>query len=148
MNAPSSPITNLHGNGADELLAILADPVLHKARLDELIVQEKAAKEQIAALNEMAGDTRRLHTAAQAATIVSNNRKTALDAREAELDERAKSLEQLELTRSDKALRSREAAVKAREAAVKREAERLAAIKTDLEGKHASIKGLADILHH
>jgi hypothetical protein len=130
------------------LLKILADPAAHKARLDELIAQEAAAKEQIAALNEMAADTRRLHSAAEATNIVSNNRKTALDTREAELDTRTQALELAEATRSHKALQRREAAVQAREEAVAREEKRLAAVKTDLEGKHAKIKNLAGTLHH
>jgi hypothetical protein len=145
MNAPitfrAAEYTELHS-----LLAVIADPAKHKQRLDELIAQESAAKEQIAALNEMAADTRRLNTAAQAATIVLNNRKTALDEREAELDTRAKTLELTEATRSHKALQAREAAVQAREAAVAREEKRLAAVKTDLADKHASIKGLANTL--
>jgi hypothetical protein len=74
------------------LLTVVADPAAHKARLDELIAQESATGEQIAALNAMAADTRRLHSAAEAQNIVSNNRKTALDAREAELDTRAQAL--------------------------------------------------------
>ena len=143
------PITDLHHASTEALLALLAvikDPDTHKKRLDQLIAQEAATKEQIAALNEMAGETRRLHTEAAATTIVLNNRKTALDAREAELAERAKNLELSEATRSDAALRRREAAVQTREAAVTREAERLAAIKTDLEGKHAKVKDLVGAL--
>jgi hypothetical protein len=128
------------------LLKILADPATHKARLDELVAQENAAKEQIAVLNEMAADTRRLNSAAQAAAIVSDNRKKALDAREAELDTRAQALEQSEAKRSEAALRRRENAVQAREEAVAREEKRLATVKTDLEGKHAKIKGLAGAL--
>jgi hypothetical protein len=143
-------ITDLHGGYADvsALLTILADPATHKTRLDELIAKENAAKEQIAALNEMAANTRRLNSAAEAANIVSANRKAALDAREAELDTRAQALELTEATRSHKALQRREAAVQAREDTVAREEKRLAKVKTDLEGKHASIKGLADTLHH
>ena len=144
MNAP------ITFNGAYDdvsaLLKILADPATHKARLDELIAQEAATKEQIAALNEMADETRRANTTAQATEIVLNNRKTALDAREAEIAERAKNLELSEATRSDAALRRREAAVQTREAAATREAERLAAIKTDLEGKHAKVKDLVGAL--
>jgi DNA repair exonuclease SbcCD ATPase subunit len=138
------PITDLHGGYDDlsRLLAIIKDPDTHKKRLDELIAQEAATKKQIAALNEMADETRRLNTAAQATTIVLNNRKTALDAREAELAERAKNLELSEATRSDAALRRREAAVQTREAAATREADRLAAIRTDLETKLEKIKRL------
>jgi hypothetical protein len=139
------PITDLHGGYADvsALLTILADPEKTKQRLDELIAQETATKEQIAALNDMAADTRRLHSTAAATNIVSDNRKTALDAREAELDARAKSLESTE-ARSDAALRRREAAVQQREAAAKQEAERLATIRTDLETKIARIKKLQE----
>src|SRR5258707_14013613 len=72
------------------LLRVVADPATHKARLDELVAHQKAVDEKIAALNEMAGDTRRLPSAAEAAGIVSNNRKGALDDREADLDHPAK----------------------------------------------------------
>jgi hypothetical protein len=143
MLSPNAPGTD----PGTHLLAILSDPVAHKTRLEELIAQEKAAKEQIAAMNEMAGDTRRLHSAAQAATIVAANRKAALDAREAELDARAQSLDQVELVRGDAALKRRESAVTARENAVKAEAERLAAIKIDYEGKVGKIQHLATALH-
>jgi hypothetical protein len=144
------PITDLHGGYADvsALLTILADPATHKARLDELVAQENATKEQIAALNAMAADTRRLHSAAEATNIVSSNRKTALDTREAELNTRAQALELTEGTRSHQALQRREAACQAREEALAREEKRLATVKTDLESKHASIKSLADNLHH
>jgi hypothetical protein len=138
----------LHGGYADvaALLAILADPEKTKQRLDELIAQENATKEQIAALNEMAADTRRLHSTAEAENIVSNKRKTALDTREAELDTRAQALELTEATRSHKALQRREAAVQAREEVVAREEKRLAAVKTALEGMHDKIKNLAGTL--
>jgi len=145
MNAPFTPV-DPQSSPADALLKILADPVAHKARLDELIVQETAAKEQIATLNAMAADTRRLHSAAEAQNIVSNNRKAALDAREAELDERAKSLEQTEAKRSEAALRRRENAVQAREEAATREAERLAVLRSEYEAKHARIKDLSTTL--
>jgi hypothetical protein len=142
------PITDLHSGYADvaALLAILADPEKTKQRLDELIAQENATKEQIAALNEMAADTRRLHSTAEAENIVSNKRKAALDTREAELDTRAQALELTEATRSHKALQRREAAVQAREEVVAREEKRLAAVKTDLEGMHDKIKNLAGTL--
>jgi hypothetical protein len=96
----------------------------------------------------MAADTRRLHSAAEATNIVSNRKAAALDARAAELDTRAQALELTEATRSHKALQRREAAVQAREEAATREEKRLVTVKTDLEGKHASIRGLADTLHH
>jgi hypothetical protein len=139
------PITDLHGaSDLAALLALLADPVKTKARLDELVAQEAATKEQIATLNGMAADTRRLNSAAQAANIVSDNRKTALDARAAELDARAETLEQAEATRSEAALRRREAAVTAREGALAREVERLAASRAEFETKVARIKKLQE----
>jgi hypothetical protein len=142
------PITDLRGAYDDvaALLTILADPTMHKARLDELIAQEKATKEQIAALNAMAGETRRLHSTAAATNIVSDNRKTELDAREAEIEERANNLERSESTRSDAALRRRESAVESRENAAKAELDRLAAIRRDLETKLGKIKGLTATL--
>jgi hypothetical protein len=140
MNAPFTPVDSYADVRA--LLQLLVDPVATKQRLDELIAQETATKEQIAALNDMAADTRRLHSQAEALNIVSNNRKTALDAREAELDARAETLEQSESTRSDAALRRREAAVKAREEALARETDRVAAIRIDYEGRLTKIKNL------
>jgi len=138
--------SDLHGAYADgvyALLTVVADPATHKARLDELIAQENAAKEQIAALNEMAADTRRMNTAAQAATIVLNKRKTALDEREAALNERAKSLEQHEgkvsaasLQRRENLVAAREVSVQAREQAAARQAEQL-------DAKHARIRDLS-----
>jgi len=148
MNAPFAPDLQSGYADAFALLKILADPAAHKQRLDELVAQENATNEQIAALTEMAADTRRLNTAAQAATIVLNNRKTALDTREAEIDTRASALSLTEATRSHKALQRREAAVQAREEAATREEKRLATVKADLQDKYASIKGLADTLHH
>jgi peptidoglycan hydrolase CwlO-like protein len=151
MNA-FTPI-DLHG-GYDvltTLLAVIKDPDAHKARLDEQIAQQKAIDDKIAALNEMSANTRRLNTAAEDLTIVLNKRKTALDAREAELDKRKAELDErtkhLDL-HSTPALQRRENAVAAREEAAVRETERLAAMRTDYEGKHARIKGLADTLHH
>jgi hypothetical protein len=147
MNA-FTPVVDPHAGYADvsALLTILADPEKTKARLDELVAQENAVKEQIAALNEMADDTRRQNSAAQAATIVADRRKLALDAREAALDERASTLDQAENLRSDTALRRREAAVTAREEAAAKETQRLAALKADYEGKAAKIKNLAGAL--
>jgi hypothetical protein len=142
------PIQDLRGASADlaALLALLVDPAATKQRLDELIAQETATREQIAALNAMAADTRRLHSAAEATNIVSSNRKTALDTREAELDTRAATLELTEATRSHKALQRRENAVQAREEMATREAERLAVLRSEYEAKHAKIKGLAGAL--
>jgi hypothetical protein len=146
MNAPFTP--DLRGPSADlgDLLALLVSPAATKQRLDELVAQENAAKEQIAALNEMAADTRRLHATAEALTIVLSNRKAALDTRALELDTRAQALELTEATRSHKALQRREAAVQSREEVVAREEKRLATVKTDLEGKHDKIKNLAGTL--
>jgi hypothetical protein len=143
LNPPITPI-DLSGGYADvsALLTILADPVKTKQRLDELVAQEAATKEQIATLNGMAAETRRLHSAAQATNIVSDNRKAALDAREAEIQQRAEQLELSESTRADAALRRREAACTAQEAANKRESERLAAMRADYEGRLAKIKNL------
>jgi hypothetical protein len=149
MNAPFAPV-DPHSSYADvsALLKILADPATHKARLDELLAAEAAAREQIAALNDMAADTRRLHSAAEATNIVSNNRKQTLDTREAELDTRAAALEMTEATRSHQSLQRREAACLARENVVAQAEKRLAKDRADLAGKHASIKGLAETLHH
>jgi len=113
--------------GADHLLALLAvvaDPATHKARLDELVAQQKAIDEKTAVLNEMAADTRRQNTAAIAATIVLNNRKAALDAREAELNDKARGHEQATSAQKQAAqhteqkLRQREADLARREAAL------------------------------
>jgi hypothetical protein len=147
MNAPFAPV-DLQSSYADvaALLKILADPAATKQRLDELMAQETAAREQIAALNEMAADTRRQNSAAQAATIVADRRKAALDTREGEIETRAQALELTEATRSHKALQRREAAVQAREDAAAREEKRLATVKTDLESRHTKIRDLAGTL--
>jgi chromosome segregation ATPase len=136
------PISDLHDSYAHvaRLLAVISDPAKHAQRLDELVAQQKAIDEKTAALNDMAADTRRQNSAASATTIVLNNRKTALDAREAELDERAKTLENMDRVRSDEALQKREDAVQAREKMATREEERLAAIRADLEQRIAKIK--------
>ena len=94
----------------------------------------------------MADETRRPNTTAQAEVIVLSNRKTALDAREAEIAQRAEQLELSEATRSDAALRRREAAVQSREEAATREADRLAALRADLEGRLGQIKNLTATL--
>jgi hypothetical protein len=142
MNAPFTPVDS-HGDYVTALLTILADPVKTKARLEELVAQEKATQERIDALNEMAVDTRRLNSAAQAANIVSDNRKTALDAREAEIEERTKVLELAESARSEKSLQRREAAVLAREQRATREEERLTALQADCKNKLDKIKNFA-----
>lgn len=142
------------------LLAVIKDPDTHKKRLDELIAQEAAAKEQIAALNEMAGETRRLNSAAQATTIVLNNRKTALDAREAEIAESAKnhdlavaahksdvhqasqklSQREAELTRREAALQSRETRVKEMEAETKAALDQAETLKTKMQRQAAAVQ--------
>jgi hypothetical protein len=140
LHSTISPITvtDLH----DALLTILADPDKHKQRLDELMAQEKAARDEINALNGMAAITRRRSSEAEAAMIVATNRKAALDAREAEIEERTKNLDSIEARRADTALQRREAAVTAREEAATREAERLAASRAEFETKVAKFKKL------
>jgi hypothetical protein len=132
---------NLHSAYDDlsRLLAVVADPAKHKARLDELVAKEKAAKEKIEMLNAMEADTRRLHSTAIATNIVSDNRKTALDTREAELEALGSRLEQSAARHSDAALRHRENAVEAKEEALKREAERLAATRKELDARVVKI---------
>lgn len=97
------------------LLAVIADPAAHKARLDELVEKEKAAAARIAELNDMASETRRLHSTAQATNIVSDNKKAALEAREAELAQRAENSER-EYSRQKQALADREQKLQQREA--------------------------------
>jgi hypothetical protein len=142
------PITDVHGAYDDlsRLLAVIADPVQTKQRLDELIAQEKATQERIAALNEMAADTRRLHSAAQATKIVSDRRATALDARESELSDREKRIEQAEEKVTAASLQKRENLVSDREQKVEREEKRLTTVKSELDGKHAKVKNLAATL--
>jgi hypothetical protein len=146
MLAPFTPVDPHNADVTAALLTILADPAAHRARLDELVAQENAAKEQIAALNAMAADTRRKHTAAEATTIVLNNRKTALDTREAEIEEKSRDLDEATAKRSDAALRRRENAVTVREEAATREAERLAVLRSEYESKLAKLKELAGAL--
>jgi hypothetical protein len=88
--------------------------------------------------------TRGMHSAAEAANIVANNRKTALDQREAEIEEKSKQLATDQAMRSDSTLRRRENALAAREEAANREADRLAALKIEYETK---IKKLNDALN-
>jgi hypothetical protein len=137
MNAPFTPV-----DSHDALLKILADPAAHRQRLDELRAAEKSALDEITALNGMATITRRRSSEAEAAMIVAANRKTALDAREAEIEERTKNLESIEARRADTALQRRESAVTAREEAATREAERLAASRAEFETKIAKFKKL------
>lgn len=118
------------------LLTVVSDPATHKTRLDELVAQENAAKEAIAELNEMAADTRRLHTTAEATTIVLDNRKAALDAREADLADKAKKHE-LAVAAQKQDAQQKEQTLKAREAD-------LASRTTTLEAREASIKHMED----
>jgi hypothetical protein len=138
------PISHLHDGYADvsALLQILADPVKTKQRLDELVAQEKAVDEKIASHNELVAETRGMHSAAEATNIVLNNRKTALDAREAEIELKAQALTDAETMKSDAALGRRERAVAAREESASREADRLAALRTEYESKIARFKKL------
>lgn len=153
MNAPTTfntlmPPTDMTDAAATllKLLNVLTDVEGMKRLLEELAAQETAAKEQIAALNAMAGDTRRLHSTAQATEIVLNNRKTALDAREGELNAREERIETAERRQSDANLRSREATVEAGAEANKRERERLAADRADLESRLDKIKSFSTTL--
>ena len=132
----------LADDGYAALLKILDDPDLYKARLNELREQEKATRDEINALNQMSAITKRRSSEAEAAMIVATNRKAKLDAREAEIEEKTKGLESLQARRSDAALQARESAVTAREEAVTREAERLAAVRADLDTKIAKFKKL------
>jgi hypothetical protein len=135
---PPITATDLH----DALLTILADPEKHRQRLEELMAAEKGARDEINALNQMAAITRRRSSEAEAAMIVATNRAAKLDAREAEIEERTKNLDSIEARRSDRALQLREDAVTQRENIAKIEAERLAAVKADLDAKIAKFKKL------
>jgi uncharacterized protein (DUF342 family) len=126
------------------LLRVIADPATHKARLDELVEHQKAVDEKIAAHEELIAKTRGMHSKAEATNIVLENRKAALDARESEIELKAQALATAETLRSDAALGRRERAVAAREEAAKREADRLATLKVEYEGK---IKKLAHALN-
>jgi hypothetical protein len=145
LNPPISPIDLSAGyRDVSALLTILADPVQHKARLDELIAREAAAQASIKELHDMEAETRRLNSSAQARNIVVGNREKELDAREAALDERAEQLSKSESTRSDAALRRREDAVFSRENINKVEAERLAAVRKDYEAKLAKLTAILE----
>lgn len=148
---------------ADEfyaLLAVIADPAAAKARLDELVAQDKATQERIDALNEMAHETVRLNATAQATNIVSDNRKKALDAREAEIGERAKQLDlatsaqkqagqqvaqqlqqrQSNLDTRETTLRTLEASLAEREEAVKSAEEAAAALTEKVQRQAAAVQ--------
>jgi hypothetical protein len=146
MNAYTPVDSHSAATDLSALLQLLTDPVATKARLDELLAQEKATKEQIATLNAMAAETRRLHGTARATEIVLENRKAALDKREEELEARSESISSTEAARSDSSLKRRELAVEARENSAKAEAERLAAMRRDLEGRLGQIKKMASSL--
>jgi uncharacterized protein (DUF3084 family) len=108
----------------------------------------------------MAASTRRQNSAAEALTIVLNNRKTALDAREAELGELAKGHEQAtaaqkqaaqqteqkfrqreaDVARREAAVAQREADLKDRETAIKTAEDNAAAITERLQRQAAAVK--------
>ena len=135
------PITDLHSafDDVSKLLAIIADPAAHRARLEELVKQEAATKAAIAELNDMKSETLRLHGTAKATNIVADRRITALDAREAELDKREAAIEQSEARQADASLKRREDAADAKEEALKRQAERLEATRKELDARVAKI---------
>jgi hypothetical protein len=87
------------------LLSVISDPAKHKQRLDQLVEHAKAVDEKIAEHHELTAKTRGMHSAAQATDIVLNNRKAALDAREAEIEGKAEQLNTDAAMRSDTALR-------------------------------------------
>ena len=158
----TDPTTRAGVDEVHSLLAVIADPVTHKARLAELIAQEKATHERIAAHDELMAKTRGMNSAAEAATIVANNRKTALDAREAELRTRENQLAENVAKHNDlkkqfgTEIRQREAVAAAketsvierendigeRERAAVQEALRLSALKIEYEGKIKKLKEL------
>lgn len=152
--------------GIDEvhsLLAVISDPAKHKQRLDELVELQKTVDEKIADHNELITKTRGMHSAAEAANIVSNNRKSALDAREAEIRTRENQLAadvaqhskarqqftaQIKQREAAAAIKEtsvieRENALGEREQAAKREADRLAALKSEYEAKIKKLRELA-----
>ena len=135
------PITDLHSafDDVSKLLAIIADPALHRARLEELVKQEAATKAAIAELNDMKSETLRLHGTAKATNIVSDNRKAALDKREVELDKREVAVDQSEARLSDASLKRREDAADAKEEALRRQAERLEATRKELDARVVKI---------
>lgn len=140
-----------------DLLAVIADPVAHKARLDELVAQETKNQGTITTLHEMANETVRLNNTAKATNIVADNLKAALDAREAEIDERARQLDlatsalkktaeegvqkfrqrDADLAKRETAVSQREASLSDRETAVK-EAEASAAALTEKVQRQAA----------
>jgi cell division protein FtsB len=142
------PISDLHTSFDDvsRLLALIADPAAHRARLEELVKQEAATKAEIAALNAMKSETLRLHQTAQATNIVADRRIAALDAREAEIEQRAEQLQRSEVTKSDEGLRRRESMVEAREKAARAEAESLAATRKELDAKLVKFRNFSSSL--
>jgi predicted nucleic acid-binding Zn-ribbon protein len=152
------PVDHVHA-----LLAVMADPAKHKTRLDELVEHQKAVDEKIATHNELIAKTKGMHSAAEAANIVANNRKSALDQREAEIRTREEQLA-ADIAKHNEAqkqlgteIRKREAAaaaketsvlerenaLSAREEAAKQEADRLAALRTEYEAKIKKLKELS-----
>ena len=125
-------------------MKILADPATHKARLDELVAREAAAKASIVELNAMAAETKRLHNTAQATNIVADNRVKAIEVREAELDQKAEQLQRSEATKSDASLSRREAAADAKENALARREAAVAKREADADASFAKIKTIMD----
>jgi hypothetical protein len=141
MNAPFTPVDS-HSAAADlsAFLQLLTDPVATKARLDELVAQEKATKASIAELNDMASETRRLHGTAQAVNILCDRRLAAIEEREAELDERAKSLDNSEAMKSAAAVQRRESANDAKENSLVRREAAVAKREAAVDAREAKIK--------
>lgn len=162
---PSSPASDT--NGAFAIIALIADPVASKARLDELVAQAKANEESLAAANEAqkaaaadrakAKDT--LDSANQVlSNLVATNRARAerLTAREADLGDasaalrdRAAALDLAEKN-SQQDLGARETAVAARETEVEAlitkasvDAAAAATARAELERKLSQLKALA-----
>ena len=138
MNAPFTPVDNYADLGA--LLRLLVDPAATKQRLDELVAQQEATKAEIATLNAMAADTRRLNTTAQATTIVLQRREAAFSAREAEADDREAKIAQVEGTQSEAARRHRDNAAEAKENAVARREAAVAKREAAVEKREAKIR--------
>src|SRR6476646_5896640 len=99
------PVTDLHSafDDVSKLLAIIADPALHRQRLEELVTRENATKERIAELHAMQAETVRLNGTAKAFNSGCDRRLAAIEEREAELDQRAEQLQRSEATKSETA---------------------------------------------
>ena len=152
MNSPFTPVglrgDNAHVASGDvsALLTLLADPAAAKARLEELVAEKNAALDAATAVDaarkQAAADrSEAIKAVAEHKHLAAKHtaRETELDAREVELNERAKNIDHA----SAASVKQREGLVLLREQAMEREEKRLAAVKTDLEGKHAKIKDLA-----